>query len=69
MSTPIFKPSTAYLYCCTNKRLTHVLSALQELLDGKTAQQVYDSNQYPTLSLRSLKYYANTYKKDSQNAK
>ncbi|WP_158156160.1 hypothetical protein [Vibrio alginolyticus] len=56
-----YTPDAAMIYCTKNRRLQPVLAVIQALIDGKTAEQIIREQIAPSLSIRTIQYYASKY--------
>lgn len=56
-----YTPEAAMVYCSQNKRLQPVLAVIQALLEGKSAEQIIRERIAPSLSIRTIQYYASKY--------
>ncbi|EMF7387764.1 hypothetical protein NOL00_12090 [Vibrio parahaemolyticus] len=56
-----YTPEAAMVYCTQNRRLQPVLAIIQALIEGKTAEQIIREQIAPSLSIRTIQYYASKY--------
>ncbi|EGQ9760154.1 hypothetical protein R8N45_20035 [Vibrio sp. 1403] len=56
-----YTPDAAMIYCTKNRRLQPVLAVIQALIEGKTAEEIIRQQIAPSLSIRTIQYYASKY--------
>ncbi|EOX4790304.1 hypothetical protein ACIL2U_002967 [Vibrio alginolyticus] len=57
----MYTSEAAMIYCTQNQRLQPVLAVIQALIEGKTAEQIIREQVAPSLSIRTIQYYASKY--------
>jgi uncharacterized protein (DUF433 family) len=58
----IYTSDAAMIYCSQNTRLQPVLKVIQALINGMTPEEIITHRIAPTLSIRTILYYASKYK-------